>query len=210
MTVTRSETRRGRLVLALVATAAVTALAVLAIVAAVLAGGGGANDVADDVADDSAVDAEDGVADDPVCTVSDLPGTVVTVFLTDMGLEADGQHGRMTSGTAMFLSPEPAGVADGTVTFLAINGGRLTHELILLPLADGENDGELPIGEGSMVAEAGFLAEASTACGDGPGDGILPDTSSWVTITLPPGRYELLCNLPGHYAAGMHAEFTVG
>jgi uncharacterized cupredoxin-like copper-binding protein len=30
-----------------------------------------------------------------------------------------------------------------------------------------------------------------------------------VTLTLGPGSYELVCNLPGHYAAGMHAELDV-
>jgi uncharacterized cupredoxin-like copper-binding protein len=30
-----------------------------------------------------------------------------------------------------------------------------------------------------------------------------------VTITLAPGRYELICNLPGHYAAGDYTELTV-
>jgi len=30
-----------------------------------------------------------------------------------------------------------------------------------------------------------------------------------VTMVLKPGRYEVLCNLPGHYAAGMYAELDV-
>jgi uncharacterized cupredoxin-like copper-binding protein len=28
-------------------------------------------------------------------------------------------------------------------------------------------------------------------------------------VTLPPGRYELVCNLPGHYAAGMYSQLSV-
>jgi uncharacterized cupredoxin-like copper-binding protein len=31
----------------------------------------------------------------------------------------------------------------------------------------------------------------------------------WVTVTLAPGRYELVCNLPGHYVSGMYGELTV-
>ena len=30
-----------------------------------------------------------------------------------------------------------------------------------------------------------------------------------MTLTLRAGRYELLCNEPGHYAAGMFTEFDV-
>lgn len=33
--------------------------------------------------------------------------------------------------------------------------------------------------------------------------------SGWVTVTLPPGRYELICNLPGHCAEGMYTQLTV-
>jgi uncharacterized cupredoxin-like copper-binding protein len=29
-----------------------------------------------------------------------------------------------------------------------------------------------------------------------------------LTLTLPPGRYVLVCNLIGHYELGMHAGLT--
>ena len=57
--------------------------------------------------------------------------------------------------------------------------------------------------------EAGSLGEASRTCAAGGGDGIAPGASSWVTVTLPAGRYEIVCNLPGHYAAGMYAQLVV-
>jgi uncharacterized cupredoxin-like copper-binding protein len=31
----------------------------------------------------------------------------------------------------------------------------------------------------------------------------------WVTLTLPPGHYELVCNLQNHYASGMRQELVV-
>jgi len=30
------------------------------------------------------------------------------------------------------------------------------------------------------------------------------------TVDLEAGTYQLVCNLPGHYEAGMHTVFTVG
>lgn len=36
-----------------------------------------------------------------------------------------------------------------------------------------------------------------------------PASNGWVTLHLPTGRYELLCNLPGHYTVGMYAELDV-
>lgn len=39
--------------------------------------------------------------------------------------------------------------------------------------------------------------------------GIDPGAIGWVTVDLPRGAYELVCNLPGHYAAGMYTELRV-
>ncbi len=59
------------------------------------------------------------------------------------------------------------------------------------------------------MSEAGSLGEASRSCGEGAGDGIAPGAASWVTLHLAAGRYELICNLPGHYAMGMFTELDV-
>jgi len=34
-------------------------------------------------------------------------------------------------------------------------------------------------------------------------------TTESLTVMLEPGKYQLVCNLPGHYAAGMHVGFEV-
>ncbi|MGZ8592899.1 MAG: plastocyanin/azurin family copper-binding protein [Actinomycetota bacterium] len=39
---------------------------------------------------------------------------------------------------------------------------------------------------------------------------IAPGTSATLNLDLDAGTYAVLCNLPGHYANGMHAAFTVG
>ncbi|WP_235835405.1 sulfocyanin-like copper-binding protein [Arthrobacter terricola] len=64
-------------------------------------------------------------------------------------------------------------------------------------------------GADARIEEASSLGEASNTCAEGPGQGILPGASGWVTVTLPPGRYKLVCDLPGHYAASMYAQLTV-
>lgn len=53
------------------------------------------------------------------------------------------------------------------------------------------------------------MGEASNNCGAGAGEGIGPGGTSWVTVTLPAGNYELICNLAGHYRSGMYAELIV-
>ena len=59
------------------------------------------------------------------------------------------------------------------------------------------------------MSEDGSLGEASKTCGAGAGDGIDPGGLGWVTLNLPRGDYELVCNLPGHYGSGMYTELVV-
>lgn len=145
---------------------------------------------------------------DAAQTAPDLPGQVVRVAVSDMGGPMMGGRTGM-SGEVMYLSADRTTVAHGTVSFLVTNHGLRDHELVVLPLADGESAGNRTIGDDNQIAETGNLGEASSTNGEGTGEGLQPGTSGWVTLTLPPGNYELVCNLPGHYAAGMYTELTV-
>ena len=82
-------------------------------------------------------------------------------------------------GARMMLNAGPATVAAGQISFVASNVGWRTHELVILPLSAG--------------ATAGGRIPAS--------DGRVPETGSLGD--------ELVCNLPNHYADGMHQELTV-
>ena len=137
-----------------------------------------------------------------------LPGHIVNVTLADMGMS------RMMGGTAplgahMMLRASPATIPTGQITVVASNLGWRTHELVILPLPGGAAAGQRVPGSDGKVAETGSLGEASRRCGSGTGDGITSGTVSWTTVTLPRGRYELICNLPNHYADGMYQELVV-
>ena len=140
------------------------------------------------------------------CTAPALDGTVVDVTLTNMGGPMMG--GAMMGGTAR-LYATPAAVKAVTVSFRVANTGSLVHELLVLPLTAGANVGQRPIGTDDRVDESATLGEASQTCATGAGDGIDPGALGWVTVTLAPGHYELVCNLIGHYAAGMYTELVV-
>ncbi|MFE0509121.1 hypothetical protein [Streptomyces sp. NPDC058964] len=120
----------------------------------------------------------------------------------------DGRPGWHDMGM-MRLVAQPATVPSGQVTLRVVNAGALPHEVVVLPLRAGQTAGARAVGAVGRVSEAGSLGEASRTCGAGTGDGILPRTTGWTTLTLQPGRYELLCNNPGHYAAGMYTELDV-
>jgi uncharacterized cupredoxin-like copper-binding protein len=147
------------------------------------------------------------------CTVPNLPGTVVNVTLVNAGgpMMANG-HGGMMGGVAggmMRLTATPATVPAGQVSFVATNMGSVNHELVVLPLPANQIVGTRTTEGDGTVDESGSLGEASNSCGAGAGDGIAPGASSWATVTLAAGRFELVCNLPGHYAAGMYTQVTV-
>jgi uncharacterized cupredoxin-like copper-binding protein len=137
-----------------------------------------------------------------------IAGRVVNVTLGDMGMT------RLMSGTApmgahMMLRISAATVPAGRISLVASNMGWRTHEVVVLSLAAGAARGRRVPGVDGQVAETGSLGEASHSCGSGTGDGITSGTVSWVTVTLHPGRYELICNLPNHYVDGMYAQLVV-
>ena len=136
------------------------------------------------------------------CNLPSLPGQGVQVVLADMG-------GGSMMGGRMMLRAAPQAVHSGTLSLLAFNRGVRVHELVVLPLGSDATAGARPVGADNAVDETGSLGEASRSCGAGHGDGIRPGQAGWVTLTLRPGRYELLCNQPGHYAAGMFGELDV-
>ncbi|MFD8544467.1 sulfocyanin-like copper-binding protein [Streptomyces sp. NPDC059649] len=151
------------------------------------------------------------------CGAPPLKGHAVDVTVGDMGPgmrhRPDGRvpnsgPGRHGLGM-MWLRVTPRAVPAGVVSLRVVNVGALPHEVVVLPLPTGQPVGERPTGADGRVDEAGSVGEASRSCGAGSGGGIAPGATAWTTVTLHPGRYELVCNLPGHYGAGMYAELDV-
>ena len=187
-------TRRPLLIGALVA--AVTALVASAAVAVGTVNGG-------------VVPGDSGFRSGSARAAPSLPGTVVKVSLTDSGGSMMGQSSGMTSGGSMRLSTDQAIVPHGTVSFLVTNDGGIKHEMVILPVPASQTVGTRPIGGNTKIDEAGSLGEASNNNGKDAGEGVAPGAVSWTTVTLAPGQYELVCNLPNHYRDGMYTRLTV-
>lgn len=157
------------------------------------------------------------------CTAPALSGTVVDVTLGDMGGSMMGSgtgsrwrggmmgggYGGMGYGGMMSVQANPVNVPAGTVSLRVTNDGALTHELVVLPLTGGDQPGQRSVAADGRVSESSSLGEASNNCGADEGDGIRPGATGWTTLDLAAGRYELICNLPGHYGAGMYTELDV-
>jgi uncharacterized cupredoxin-like copper-binding protein len=97
---------------------------------------------------------------------------------------------------------DKATVAAGAVRVTVANAGAVEHELVAfksdLPLDQFPLDGTKVDENGSGITH--FDPEA---------EDIVPGKSKTITLHLSAGRYVFLCNVPGHYAAGMRAELTV-
>lgn len=115
-----------------------------------------------------------------------LAGTTVEVELGEDGGE-------------LYVRPSVESVKAGTTTFAVANEGAMPHEFVLLRTDTPADD--LPEADGGKVKEEGRLAYVPP---------ITPDArTSYVTLDLEPGKYVLLCNVPGHYGLGQYAAFTV-
>jgi uncharacterized cupredoxin-like copper-binding protein len=109
-----------------------------------------------------------------------------------------------TDASHMYIHVSSAFAPSGRVTFVVTNQGTMKHEFVVL--ATKTPAGSFPIvsfeGEANRINED---AKGVTNVGE-TGD-MEPGTTKALTIDLPTGHYALLCNLAGHYAAGMHVDF---
>lgn len=94
------------------------------------------------------------------------------------------------------VAPSPAVGKAGRVTFNVRNSGTIPHEFVVLRTAKPAGN----LLKGAEADEAGNVGEI--------GD-LQPGQAKTLSLPLKPGHYALICNLPGHYKAGQHADFTV-
>lgn len=139
------------------------------------------------------------------CALAAAAGTLVTFTARDMG-------GSMMSGWTgpMTFIPRQASAPAGEVTIELRNLGSRPHELLIFPLAANQQPGARSLGADDRVSEEGAIGEVQPVCPGEPGmDGTPVGGISRVTLNLKSGRYEILCNLPGHYRHGMSALLTI-
>ena len=95
------------------------------------------------------------------------------------------------------IIPSVTTVKAGKVTFVVSNVGKINHEMVVVKTI--VPPGKLKENAEHEVSEKGSVGEAVVDHGK----------TGRVTLTLKPGKYQLLCNLPSHYSAGQYIGFTV-
>jgi uncharacterized cupredoxin-like copper-binding protein len=88
------------------------------------------------------------------------------------------------------------------VRFDVRNAGPDDHELILVR----DRERTLPLRLDGLTVNEEALQRVTIAALEPAG----PGADRRLRLRLAKGRYEVFCNMAGHYMAGMHATFVVG
>jgi uncharacterized cupredoxin-like copper-binding protein len=98
------------------------------------------------------------------------------------------------------ITLSPVSLGAGQLTIEGTNDGTLTHEFEVFAVPESVDANALPLdGDTADASELEVVDEV---------EDIAPGTSATLSLDLEPGTYAVICNLPGHYANGMHATFT--
>ncbi len=95
-------------------------------------------------------------------------------------------------------------LAAGDVTFNVANTGSIVHEFVVLK-TDIAPDGIPMAADGQTADEHG--TPGVTVMGEI--EDLEAGDTGVLSLNLEPGKYIVMCNVEGHYAAGMNAAFTV-
>jgi uncharacterized cupredoxin-like copper-binding protein len=99
--------------------------------------------------------------------------------------------------TEFAFDPDDVVAERGKVTITAPNDGKVVHELVLLKT--DADPAKLPK-KGDEVDESTSVGEIAD---------VEAGSTKKATFTLAPGKYAMVCALPGHYEAGMYGSLTV-
>lgn len=99
------------------------------------------------------------------------------------------------------ITVSPARVHAGAVRLLVHNRGPDTHELLIVR----SSSAALPLRSDGLTVNEAALDSATV----GIIEGREPGTAEELLVHLKPGRYELFCNMAGHYLGGMRAQLVV-
>jgi uncharacterized cupredoxin-like copper-binding protein len=128
-------------------------------------------------------------------TMSTLAATVLAASVACGGGGA-AVHATLADDS---IGLDPTSTAAGKLSFQIQNAGTTIHEFEIFR-TDLAPD-RLPV-DGSVVNDEGLEIVDEV-------EEIAPGTGATLTVDLSPGSYVMICNLPDHYARGMHSGFTV-
>jgi uncharacterized cupredoxin-like copper-binding protein len=131
-----------------------------------------------------------------------LPLVAALMVVGCSGVESDAGGGSsLRISEKDFKISAPTHASAGDVRLSVRNTGPVAHELILVKLGDSA----LPLRADGLTVDEEAVEDRTAATIEPQVAGKQTDLDAHLT----PGRYELLCNMAGHYLGGMHTELVV-
>lgn len=130
-----------------------------------------------------------------------LSALVVVLSLLSAACGGGGSGAESTTVSATLhdgaIELSPTTVPAGRVSLQVDNQGTMTHEI------------EVFAGAGADLPVSNNVADTSGMELVDEVEDIAPGLTPTLDLDLQPGRYLVICNLPGHYQMGMVTELTV-
>ena len=138
-------------------------------------------------------------------------GAVITVGLILLAACGGGEKktGRATTSPGSevnvtlkewTLTPDKTSASAGNVTFVATNAGTVEHELVVIKT-------DLP--PDALKLSGNTVDEEASGKPQGEIHEFQPGKTERLALSLQPGTYVLICNVPTHYQNGVRSAFTV-
>lgn len=108
----------------------------------------------------------------------------------------------MVTEKEMEIQLSPVTVPAGLVEFIVSNQGQLPHEMEIIKT-------DLPFDQLPLKGDRLDTKKAGQEIAEIEEDELTSGVISSLRINLTPGKYLIECNLPGHFQAGMKAQFIV-
>lgn len=102
----------------------------------------------------------------------------------------------------MEIQLAPAIAPAGLIEFVVSNQGQLPHEMEIIKT-------DLPLNKLPLKGDRLDTKKAGQEVAEIEEDELTSGATKSIQINLTPGRYLIECNLPGHFQAGMKAQFIV-
>jgi uncharacterized cupredoxin-like copper-binding protein len=120
----------------------------------------------------------------------------LTAAILVPALSADAASSLSVKLTDFKVTPSTKSIAHGKVKLVVANKASMEHELVVIKTST--KAAKLKIVNGK-ASEKGSVGEVELA----------GHKTKSLSLNLKKGHYALICNVGGHYMAGMHADLTV-
>ena len=116
------------------------------------------------------------------------------------GQASGGAGGQVAADEKEFaITLDKTSVPAGQTTFNIRNSGTVAHEFVVIDT--DTSAGQLPQANGEVDEDSLEVVDEV--------EDLQPGATGTLAVNLAAGHYAIICNIPGHYAGGMHVDLTV-